>query len=1348
MSCATHGACASRSGPGTYCARGANGATACAACWECETFADAYDGACPATCDGVTSSAGTTFVDNYAYWNRVQSAPIEWSGVANATTRGCRACANARTSTHDGAKTWTSCGRAAGTMTRKNVDRWCDVANVTAALPYDGSCVASPENGLCGAPGPHICIATSFFDCCPTRPGVLAGVITAGAVFILGLLACIYRCTYRRRARSLTMRLRGEGATTHDESAAPSMSKDDASQTKRPHRAAKHTLVMAILSLCAVQTHAQQIELEFAQSHVIGSSGKSWSSQVDGAPIDLHLVGLKRTLAIVTLSGTTSAPSAGTYTTASGTFSLQPSSTFPDTYTGTAPATSKYSSVAMWADITPTDVVVGMYIRVDITSPVILTQTFTPVVGRPTDFEIISIPFYYFGADESMTYEGTTLTATVTGSMSSATVTMARDRLPVASFANVHHPGWKFEIPTLILGPTSSYNAFRATSKADVPDGGFSVIGKTHEILDILRKAEGNMYTTVQYYGSVIYSDANSAIFGAPIGSGLGGSSVGAGDFLFSAAFWHEQGHAFGLGHAGGEYDNGKFPYPSGSLQGSAWGFDYDMHKFVDVYAHERSAGNDCGTRRTASNGLCYKQDVMQSGNGDTSVNIPLGVFADVQAARQQRYFEGTNSYSGRVMKNATGHFSWDPTQLSYQSVADVTGDYWWGLTSKGKDGADGSFAQIRNTPLAVAIADLSCAELNCRASDGAPSRVLQVARMTKTIVYKPLEYTGDLLRPIQLDRYEEAQKIWPVAGAPEQYYCWSGCEYLLVFRFVDGSTQYTVGKTWLSLKPAFRKISRPSSTLNAKTSRSSEKYSQALIAAAAPSGGHAVDRVDVMYAPNSWRGIHNRVLQVVTSWSRTAGEVKPSPTEVLRDPPLNVEHAVDVTLPCSAATSCVMKIAYQFHVALEDAMFYAISSKVCLPEGSSVEIGKICSGGDCVTTTADDPKPYFGNTPDSSFDRAISTMEMTLHFQIKLTTSQAAGQVFKLLRDDAASHVNFVTRLLSSQNRYHTYFTEALPSGVTMQSTSFTRGSTTSNVLAASSVPNAGCGQYLSPSSPTSSPSPPPSPPPAPAGVATPSSSPPPAPPAPNTGYDPSDEPPAPPGVAPPPAPPPPREPPQPPEAGDDDFIQNDSVVNIITRVQISGMSAADFGFSSQQKLAAASSAYVNLTAGPKGVVLDSFTPASPPPSVIVDFKLLLSREDDTDRVIQALESDTGYLPILQQYLPATTAVTIENVRRVDVQITGDYDEDRDNVREYGAVVIAVLLAVFCVIPCGFVLLGVLIPNGKIGHSVQILLGPERYVRARKVFHLDPDVDVDWMKSLDAEPPRKRRFPFAFLRR
>ena len=168
------------------------------------------------------------------------------------------------------------------------------------------------------------------------------------------------------------------------------------------------------------------------------------------------------------------------------------------------------------------------------------------------------------------------------------------------------------------------------------------------------------------------------------------------------------------------------------------------------------------------------------------------------------------------------------------------------------------------------------------------------------------------------------------------------------------------------------------------------------------------------MYAPNSWRGIHNRVLQVVTSWSRTSGEVQPSPTEVLRDPPVNVEHAVDVTLPCSTANSCVMKIAYQFHVVLEDAMFYAISSKVCLPEGSSVEISRICSGGNCVTTTADDPKPYFGNSPDSSFNRAMSSMAMTLHFQVKLTTSQAAGQVFKLLRDDEQCHTNFVTRLLS----------------------------------------------------------------------------------------------------------------------------------------------------------------------------------------------------------------------------------------------------------------------------------------------------------------------------------------------
>ena len=154
MACATHGACASRSGPGTYCARGANGVTSCAACWECETFADAYDGACPATCDGDVRSAGTTFVENYAYWSGVESVSIEWSGVANSTTRGCRACAVARTSAHDGAKTWTSCGRAVGAMTRKDVARWCDVANVTAFATPSFATSGVTIDGRAARPGP------------------------------------------------------------------------------------------------------------------------------------------------------------------------------------------------------------------------------------------------------------------------------------------------------------------------------------------------------------------------------------------------------------------------------------------------------------------------------------------------------------------------------------------------------------------------------------------------------------------------------------------------------------------------------------------------------------------------------------------------------------------------------------------------------------------------------------------------------------------------------------------------------------------------------------------------------------------------------------------------------------------------------------------------------------------------------------------------------------------------------------------------------------------------------------------------------------------------------------------
>ena len=44
-----------------------------------------------------------------------------------------------------------------------------------------------------------------------------------------------------------------------------------------------------------------------------------------------------------------------------------------------------------------------------------------------------------------------------------------------------------------------------------------------------------------------------------------------------------EQGHAFGMPHAGGAYDDGKYPYENGGLKGSAWAYDVTTNNMIDI---------------------------------------------------------------------------------------------------------------------------------------------------------------------------------------------------------------------------------------------------------------------------------------------------------------------------------------------------------------------------------------------------------------------------------------------------------------------------------------------------------------------------------------------------------------------------------------------------------------------------------------------------------------------------------------------------------------------------------------------------------------------------------------------
>eukprot|EP01123_Difflugia_compressa_P006067 TRINITY_DN18210_c0_g1_i1.p1 TRINITY_DN18210_c0_g1~~TRINITY_DN18210_c0_g1_i1.p1 ORF type:complete len:396 (-),score=66.04 TRINITY_DN18210_c0_g1_i1:164-1351(-) len=118
------------------------------------------------------------------------------------------------------------------------------------------------------------------------------------------------------------------------------------------------------------------------------------------------------------------------------------------------------------------------------------------------------------------------------------------------------------------------------------------------------------------------YAHGYGAISGG-VGGGLGGGSGGAGDD-YRGIYFHEMGHAFGLGHANDEFNDLHYPYPgrngnSGGGVGATWGYEQDTGNFVSPYI----VGE--GTP---------KQDPMQGGSGDQLSPRLFTMFSDYNAKR------------------------------------------------------------------------------------------------------------------------------------------------------------------------------------------------------------------------------------------------------------------------------------------------------------------------------------------------------------------------------------------------------------------------------------------------------------------------------------------------------------------------------------------------------------------------------------------------------------------------------------------------------------------------------------------------------------------------------------------
>jgi hypothetical protein len=470
-------------------------------------------------------------------------------------------------------------------------------------------------------------------------------------------------------------------------------------------------------------------------------------------------------------------------------------------------------------------------------------------VGADMPFELRVLPFYLFGANDA-----TTGTRYVDIKAPSAAVQQELvAKWPVASLQATTHSVGRVDLDRVVVAPRSNaagvpQPAYVLTSMEQQREG-YAAMDSVLRLLRQLREANGEAGTNNQYYAPILsLKNVGSSASGSPVraslGGGLGGSGGGVGTEDYGGIFIHEQGHAFGLPHAAGAYDAGTYPYPGGSLLGSAWGYDAARREFLSPYV-PRSASSYASclsstSRQAAVNGRCVKQDPMQSGAGDQSSAYRFAMFSDYNTGQMQTWLEGTTTVdannvrqtSGGVVvadaAQASGYKRWD--SLARQWVAFVPTTLQGGLY-----GVNQNFPQQRTVPVHAIALTLSRA-----GTAGA------------THIYPPLSHTGHLLA--DFDPSSAADRAaFTVDTAPLYYwYCkGSGCDYTVRITYADGSVIHRLLRG--GFRPWFKPKDAPAaSTLDPLSSDSFKSWT--LQVPATRSGvPTALSKVELLYTPLAW---------------------------------------------------------------------------------------------------------------------------------------------------------------------------------------------------------------------------------------------------------------------------------------------------------------------------------------------------------------------------------------------------------------------------------------------------------------------------------------------------------------
>ncbi len=558
--------------------------------------------------------------------------------------------------------------------------------------------------------------------------------------------------------------------------------------------------------------------VEFAQTHVLPGAGLSWKLANDSA--SLQLVGNRSALALIAIAQTdVKQPvlEAWRNGTLIGSLALNAPSALPPTESNGRPyATDRWSATmpASW-------MVPGTSFRVSAANYA-ASASQAPSFGTNADMTLRVLPFYLFGADDTNTTPLST-----TKAPDAVTQQEILAKWPVSALSATNHSVGRVSWSNMVIAPRTdsagvAQPAYVVTAMSQQKEG-YAVMSSVLSLIQGLRSANGEGPTNNQYYAPILPVDpvTNRPVF---LGGGLGGGNAGVGDQNYTGIFIHEQGHAFGLPHAGDAYNGGSYPYAGGSLAGSVWGYDPNHNQFLDIRVPTTASSyaNCASNHQTDSAGRCIKQDPMQGGAGDQSPGYKFATFSDFNTGKMQAWLQGKILVDSA---SPTGYSKWDANAHARVAYTPTTTD-------------NGLYGINQNLPTQTNVSVYAIAITYSRSGTAGVSQV-----------YPPLQFTGNLIRTFDPTSSADRAAIVPNTGTYAWYCHASGCDYSVRVTYADGSQITRI------LQGGFRPWFSPTGTPAASTTDPTSGSSFKLWTINVP-GDKAITKVELLDTPMAWQGL------------------------------------------------------------------------------------------------------------------------------------------------------------------------------------------------------------------------------------------------------------------------------------------------------------------------------------------------------------------------------------------------------------------------------------------------------------------------------------------------------------